>query len=274
MTELIFTSKLSLDTSIKITDILTFATIIITLFTLWEIKKQREGLYLPDIFIPDSFANVFCFDLENKFSDFQFITNENKYHGNQDYFKSSTLLIPVFNVGFGAAKNVKVVCNFDMKQYLEIFNKLEKSDLHRIELTQDGELYEMIYRHFSSDHFDYSKCQLPSISELDLVLPKNTIKLSPKISIPEIYLKLLSYYLIFKYEILDINSTKQIYSDELEEIPNLSIQLSYKDLQGKEYSKSMVLKFSAFSGADRITNQINFNSNTKLCTIKTKINTI
>jgi hypothetical protein len=235
-----------IDFTVRFTDILTLIAVILTLFTLIEIRSQRQSMYIPDLFLGDRYVNFYGFDFHDRYSNFEFDQIEDpKKEKQSDEIPKKFYSVELFlhNIGFGAAKSVKIKWEYDIEKFIELLNPMVDKNQFGVSLNkQDGRQGAYI-EHILTEHFSSCTYSYLMNGEKDVVLPKHTIEKSPIINVPETYTTLLSYFIAFKYEMFDPKSKKHYIFDELNEIPPLSLNLTYYDIRNKKYQKEISLKF-------------------------------
>jgi len=137
--------------------IATMLTSIIALFTLLEIKKQREAIYIPDVEISNidldylyygydgeaECLNNFIGLFKNEESKDFTVNDAKEVVKDEKYISSTTLLnFELRNVGLGVAKKIKVKFRYDEKEMVKYLNGFYNRDSTKnIEITRKKGLY-------------------------------------------------------------------------------------------------------------------------------------
>ena len=106
---------------------LTFLTLLVIYFTLFELKNQRESIYKPDLILSSS-KSFYMYREKNNRKYFPSIwvnqridVNDKKLRNNLiNDPKRNMISIPLYNIGMGAAKNVKINWEYDKSLFKEI----------------------------------------------------------------------------------------------------------------------------------------------------------
>ena len=97
-----------------------------------QVKKQRESSYKPDLFLKSRGSIDARFLLKTPNTNFEYLQFVNDQ---KDVVHS--ILYTIENIGFGSAKNVKILWSFDFKEafrklrnYCDIYEDLHGASLH------------------------------------------------------------------------------------------------------------------------------------------------
>lgn len=222
----------------------TFISALIALFTLIEVKKQRQSTYKPELVIksfiiaPSKSPLRLNLDelLAYKVSDF----NDYSSNFNEVPFQI-TPIYRVDNFGFGIAKNVKCTWKFDIKKAISL---IEKALDNSYRINNHHNYY--FLEHLKKQEFHYSSNQQINSDDTDYIAPISIQKNHDYHSVPGIIIFSHLLYLIFK-EKLQGENPKQFYVFEFDEFPKPCIYIEYFDLNNKKYSKTMTFEVAAVS---------------------------
>lgn len=196
-----------------ITSFATMLSAIIVIFTLHEMQIQRNNAYMPEIIfetvsVPFSWGTPQNIDVYHSLID------------DETELNPTSIKIPVRNIGIGVAKKVTIKITYDNYiSWLSLFNKLNPE--HQYKYTQNGNMLTIsngtTQFAFNADYQFEKTFLLPNAEEICEVV------------IPVQYAKLLQ-------EISSLRNTTLI------EIPNIEVNVSFKDVQGIVYDKKISLK--------------------------------
>lgn len=182
-----------------------------TLRTVYEMKKQRESSYKPDIFI-------------SKFS----------IHGEESiqFLENKSVNVPIINIGLGSAKNIRVSFHDNIEQYIKNINIIFK------ELNIEFVIHKDNVLHLDTKHDDSIFSQSISINKTILF---NYIQSGDKnifqVPIP-------SYFINFVDILIKISFKHncQKLKQYLQEI-FLYADITYLDIGEKQYHKKQIFRF-------------------------------
>jgi hypothetical protein len=223
------------------------------LYTIREVKKQRESAYKPDIFIDSFTAYVKDLPWEKEVSWFSFYTSIFNEEGRQEEEFSKekhypSVLLKLINIGLGAAKNVRCTWSFDIAEAYEILKSELTGDFHvsyekayvkpyekRIVITREkSEFYKAIDRSL----FD---------QEVDFILPEVSYANKKRTTIPMAITDVLTYFALFRNK-LHLNSEREeLVYEAFKNFPSVSLALSYEDLYAKKHVKRFKFDFQFMS---------------------------
>ena len=239
---------------ISVADIVAIITIGFTYFSLIEIKKQRESVYLPDLFIEDRLISLYGFNMNEPFSDFTYGT---VYSIEKTNMKTDLVMfLKVYNIGFGSAKGIKFKWDYDFEAFANLIEKVvdkENFDFNRVPMIGQNHIS---FKHKTSHHFSGRLFEEGINDELSVLRPNQTDENISVVAIPDLYSMLLSYYICFKHEVFKQKSEINFPINSLEEIPPLTLQVSYYDIGNKQRIKKFSVQFFASSWEDETGNKI------------------
>lgn len=202
--------------------ILTFATTLIILFTLFEMSRQRKNSYKPHIVIPKQF--IYAKTKKDPFSDIWSL-NSLKDISSKKLEKIKDYTISLYNLGLGPAKNIEMTWKFDEDIIKKIKKISKKNDMllviNKNFISVESEkrnIYHAVNRNLE-DHRDY-------------LLPSNISKEGLECQIPLSYKALMSLYIHLSWRDDDALSNLNMFP--------LYLAIYYEDISGKKY----VQKFS------------------------------
>lgn len=191
------------------------AAAIIALFTLLELASQRKQNAKPDIVPTENYFNGY---FDNPF------TCRWQKKGEKKSKRSNDLEIILYNLGNGAAKNIKLKWDFNYKlfvnelaaineEYATSLKVLIENNMLRFELDEDTGLIVNIK---------------PDLEDsLDYILPVNINETGTKVSLPLSYFSLVANYFYLRFN--------HVHSDLKINLMTLKLNLSYEDIQGNTY---------------------------------------
>ena len=148
---------------------------------------------------------------------------------------SKSFSVPLWNVGLGAAKEVKIHWNFPIDKLVSRVNRLAQESLTPIHFKWTNVLLEI-----ESDNFSCAY-NWPAQKELDIdfILPASIDQTASKLIIPQMYIELVSYlvYFVAKVKKFDQNISK---------IPPLECLLDYNDIGGAKHSVKFALNVNCY----------------------------
>ena len=182
-----------------------------TLRTVYEMKKQRESSYKPDIFISK-------FSIQGKES--------------IPFLKNKKLNVPIINLGLGSAKNIRVFFSDNIEEYIQNINIL----------LNDLKIGFMIYKdtalHLDSKSSNGESSQSISISNTILLnYIQNGDKNILQVPIPSYFINFVDMLLkvAFKHNSQKLKQYIQYIF--------LYVDITYSDIGEKQYHKKQVFRF-------------------------------
>lgn len=149
------------DFTIKLTDLLTFSAVILTFLTLIQLKRQRESMYIPDIFLGERHVDLFGFDLKDRFSDFTYtLLKKPKEEKNSEKIEDKSypwLDIYIHNIGFGAAKYIKGTWEYDFSKFISLIKKVLDKEQFELSTNKRDGINEVSITHLNTDHFSSAR---------------------------------------------------------------------------------------------------------------------
>jgi len=224
----------------------TFVSAMIAVFTLYEVKKQRLSLYLPDILIKSFIVSISKCPLqkddeeliEYKTSDF----NDYSIDSNNIDFEVSAKY-KVDNVGFGVAKNIVCKWQFDTKKAIKAIEKVIPNN-YKINWHKALNIY--FLHNLDNEDFHYSANAIIDKQEIDYITPINVQQHFHLHAIPEIIIFTNYLFLIFKNNLVDKTGDNfNVFEFNDYKFPNPVLKVKYKDINGKNHKREYIFKLTA-----------------------------
>jgi hypothetical protein len=209
------------------TAIAALITAIITLFTIREIKKQREHSYQPDLDIANFDVHVYKYDYDEKEDDKDLIFlyySKVRLNISEKLDGYNELLLDINNIGFGAAKEVNWKWSFDFFSAKDIINLSENefeydSEKEEISINIPNLKIEWTYLLYEEHDAD---C-------LNFILPYS-------IENRENTLRLPSYFIDLFWLYKSKGVVNQTYASDQNFLP-LKLLINYINIDGKKFEK-------------------------------------
>jgi len=229
----------------------TFIYAIIALYTLVEVKKQRLSMYKPELFLK-SFCIIPTFNplsviKRDKSLEYKLV-NYNDYSENTaEETPRISVLYKLENMGFGVAKDIKCVWEFDYKKAI---NKI----LPHISSEYEMYSHKLFYGIRKLNDEKFHRSASPNLDEqnIDYISPINQSTHNHKHTIPEIILFTHTFYFIFKND-FTTSSHDNYFNEDFDNFPKPKLHLSYKDINGKKYKKTYVINITCCSATTKET---------------------
>lgn len=231
---------------ITLASIGTFVSAMIAVFTLFEIKKQRQSLYLPDILIKSFTVSISKSPLNKENEELiQYKTSVfNDYSKNyNDIDFEVSAKYKVDNVGFGVAKNLICQWHFSTKEAIKEIEKILPSDFN-FSWHKGLNLY--LLNNLRNEDFHYSANANIYKQEIDYITPISVENHFHFHTIPEIIIFCHYLFLIYKTNLTG-KSGENFHVFEFFEykFPNPALSIKYKDINGKTHKKLYKFKLTA-----------------------------
>ena len=198
--------------------------------TLKEIKKQREGAYMPELIIASTPFYLYSNENEEYPTSFSFEYNKEMLN-NVVVNPFISTKMQAFNVGMGVAKNVTFLFNFDLEKIKQIITDFSTTD--------DWSPHK---------HFDLKFDDLgvsinglngltvymnPKPVNFSFILPTSINSNATLIDLP---MHISNLYVIYAYIRI-----KQRNLYKIPDFPLIETTIKYQDINNKEFVKNMVL---------------------------------
>ena len=186
---------------------------ILVLFTLYEMREERNAAYRPDIFITDTSFAVVWNETGELINEGDIFDSMLKATTDSNMINKSPKL-ELYNLGVGNCKEIRIDWHFDknINKYIDTFNKIDDFNIY---VKEDNSvcIKEKDRQLTFGANENYS---------IDFIA--NSIEEYSSVVFPSVY-----HYLNFKLIENDI------------EIPDLLVSVSYEDIQGKKYSENTII---------------------------------
>ena len=196
--------------------------------TLKEIGIQRVNTYLPEIVI-EALPFYTYTSKENNFPIEFTYTRRNPDEKDFFYFQLIALNMKCYNVGFGAAKNIKISFDFDIKKAIKTIHdfspKEELFDQRVFAIDVDD-------RDMSIQHIDglLSMINIFETQEYSFILPGSFASGPSEIPLPG--------YISHLYAIYSFIKWKQIQKRvEIPQFPAIKVRFAYQDINNSIHKK-------------------------------------
>lgn len=213
---------------------------IVAVVALREIKKQRESSYHPELFLSINSAKAVI--KENKEEDASIIYRQFIDDKETDL---DLLHFTIENIGFGAAKEVKIEWFFDYKKALKMIEDINPKAHDNSPM--DGYLQ---IRNAKKETIAASWVSWEDIdpTTYDFALPRSQEKFNLGAHIPNEIIDLFVAYAILNTGILNVKELFYVYREEFKGFPKLKASVSYKDIGDKTYRKNFNIGFLISAG--------------------------
>lgn len=212
----------------------TFVTSAVTFWTVYEFRKQRKNVYIPDLYLEDQI--LYVYKARNRFI---FSIKEDLEEGSVNFNFISPCPINLFNIGFASAKNIKCKWDCDIRKIIELINTIDSENVGEIKINASGIL------EFSKSH--WRSIDVPQISSLiNFILPSKENDKITSVYFPFLILELYALLHQTFFEAFE-NTTKKenLRFTNLGKFPPVNLEISYKDLTNKLYRKNFLLKLTS-----------------------------
>ena len=228
----IFQHSLFIPIITMIASLATFAYAVIAFRTLFEMKKQREASYKPELIAIETLYHLewrknYIYSAEKD----KEILKEGKKLDVESY------KIKIYNIGLGTAKGVNITFDFPYIEAIEIIKKMyEEINVdfnHKLEYKKNEHGRFVFYADRAEYHFsDY-------IEKFDFLMPVSQEKTFGQFHIPPCIEHILLLYNNASNKYLSANEGNLPEN----EFPKLTLNMLYKDIANKEYRKKVKLSF-------------------------------
>lgn len=215
----------------EISAVATAIAVIIGLYTIIEVIKQRQSSYKPEIIILDDY-----FDVNTNNYSYLYINKNSENKNIEDSFLNNmNFNVKLINLGLGTAKNVKVKFEIDIMKYLKKFysfyeNKSNNMESFECELNRNS-LYIVPPKYFGNKiHFNIDN---PSKHKFNYILPVSILDNLTELKIPAYitYIHSIILHLGWKYQNLEKTDFE------------FNIEIQYEDIGGKKFEKKFKISF-------------------------------
>jgi hypothetical protein len=220
--------------------IATWVTVVLVIFTLIEMAKQRKSTYKPDIVVSKSFIYAYLGHsklpnrwLDHKPEDNEIDIDEVSYKG---YFMRA------HNLGLGAARDVEFVWNFDRNKIIQKIESISQTypDQIRISLNERGFLEIDIDKSIGM----WINLKRDLEHSTDYILPASIDNAGYKLRFPSTYSDLVSILLMVESHRIRNSENGEKGEIFAIEFPSLDLKIEYRDIGGSKHSKNLEFSFS------------------------------
>lgn len=219
----------------------TFLGSLVAIFTLYEMKKQRECSLKPDIVVENiNFLYINGDNNSDKISmtPYNWRVDESVLPQNKEIkYNTSTFALKLYNIGLEVAKNINITWNFDIEYFINflddyyseefifMFDDDYNSDLRLLDGASLVKLDGLNHNYY----FEYLNNHDNSTVKVDFCL---------------LYTKLVSAWLFYKFQ-YGLESADELNQllEEFMNLPKLEMHIKYSDITNKIYHKKYVFDF-------------------------------
>ena len=219
--------------------IATWVTVVLVFLTLREMERQRKASQKPDLILPK--APIYGYASTDKSK--LLVPTE---WSNKKLKEGETLIrdfpyITLYNIGLGAAKNIKLKWNFDLESILQTIKDYCYENAIPIFVDKQKGFLRMDLKGLVSMHnIDVSRWQ-----EHDYAIPAATTPHGLRSYLPPAFMGLLSVLVYMMIHQADNRKASSEPKSPLE-FPSANLELVYEDIGNTRYIKKFEMKFSIF----------------------------
>lgn len=217
----------------------TVAAALIYYWTLKELKKQRENTSRPHLFIDNTYFYVQGIENENYILPIIW-SSEPKNFMTVEFpndFKFAEFHLSCFNIGFGAATNIRYEFSYDIDKFLKNIRLLEK-EIHENDRIKINSNNYFISFSPANEKMPQRKFAINIDNNLkhyiSYILPVTVKNKSTNVKLPSHYLELINVYV---YYLKSADKLKNI--DLL--IPPLTTKVEYLDINRKKHEEKLTI---------------------------------
>lgn len=217
----------------------TWITVFLVFLTLREMEKQRRASQKPVLIIPN--VTILGFSNSNEL----FIASRwsNKESRSESYEVGKLPKITIYNIGTGAAKEIKIKWNFDIQSTLKSIQEYcHKNSLPIVATSENG----FLTTEFNGNLFG-SNIQGVSNVEHAYLLPASVTSEGLESELPATFLNLASIMTFLKAHQANLLSSTNKLSSSNFEMPILHFEIQYYDISGNKYKKKFYITTDAFA---------------------------
>lgn len=207
-----------------VTSISTLITTIFIFYTLQEMQIQRKASYQPTLIIPARHYWYVQWDI-NRFNPLGYsISQEKKQSDEPKEIRRRESGIPLYNVGLGAAKNLKVNWLFDLEKYVQQFSTIDELSVNNKDKFLEikcGDFYTCMYNKDKYAEFSFDYILPISIDEKPVMIP-----------IPDLFFVYYFSKVYLTFEKINFDNNPIIPSNF-----NIKMKLLYNDIGNNPFSQ-------------------------------------
>jgi hypothetical protein len=214
----------------------TWITVVFVFLTLREMEKQRRATQKPELIIPK--VRLYgCTRRQDEFFVPEIWSNSelNQVETYVSYLVDAT----IYNVGFGAAKDIRLEWSLDLQCTLQTIKDYCYKNIIPIAARAEGEILIVEFKDISSA----SSMKNSASHEHEYLMPASTDSQGLKTPIPAHYMHLLPVYVCILMHQLNREAKNSIGVLPSFEFPAMNLRLTYKDISNAVYSKKFNVRF-------------------------------
>ena len=190
----------------------TLLAVVIALFTLLELSRQRKASYRPEIGI---LGKSFLLS-KDRLSGTDLVLD---WHSEEEdlSINNNNPHIKLINIGFGTAKNVNAKWDYDIDSFIESINNIDEKN--RTYTVEKGDLFLELRKDGKSI---YSTNAFLNTWKFEHIIPVNVVKGGRELYLPPAYVLLIS--ILLSFAVKDGGLFENLY------IPELKLRLEFKDI--------------------------------------------
>lgn len=218
-----------------------------TYLTVIEMQKQRRSSYRPTLVFKNSGFMLYRINSQKQrgYSRKHIISNEEDDTVKRKLENDDTpgVEYEYFNIGVGAAKEIKVFTSTDYELFRHIINELDVNNRTKVIIERSTDKYGGALTIDSEEVFFVSQIDAGVSTKDQYILPFNMNSAPYQISMPSYYeqLILLVYTLSRK---ISTNYWSRIAFSYYHKIPPLMLRIEYKDIEGNIHNQTFTVSHS------------------------------
>lgn len=222
-------SKASLILS-AVSNLATFLTMFIVLFTLLEMAKQRRSAYRPDIIITPPHYFVYCRARHKRILSMTISSEELSEFGTSDRQRHDVIGLSGFNIGLGSAKSIDVTWDYSIHDLIRSISERDTKGSFTIHKLPGSllslEIPEVMRTMSNTDHQE----------SFDYLLPTHVTNEAIQIRLPPAYLSLTSALLCLQW------ATAEHWDTQISQLPLVRMSVRYTDIGNNRHEKSFSIQ--------------------------------
>ena len=208
---------------------------IAALLAVRQISKQRMESYRPGLVIVRTPIKS---QAEEEPISFNWtISNGDNVRSPND---STSFSAPLWNVGLGAAKEVKIRWNFPIDKLVLLVNRLAQESPKPVYFQWRNEVLNMVW---DNSPYYLLNWTAEKESDIDFILPASISQTATELIIPKLYIELVSSLVYFAIKVKKIEQN-------ISKIPPLKCLLKYNDIGGAKHSVKFALSVNFVMSKD------------------------
>jgi hypothetical protein len=215
----------------------TWFTLILVFLTLQEMGKQRRSAQKPELIIPR--VSIYGYTYAKTKFIIPRVWRDNKLENNEKHTFSSPK-ITIYNIGFGAAKNIKLKWKFDLENILiDIKEYCYQNSIPIVVGIRDN----LLHGEYPGSGFNVRTDEVFPNVEHEYLMPVSVNSQGLESDLPFSFMQLLSILVYKIIHRLDFPAGATFEKSPFQ-IPNMSLKLTYNDISGKEYKTEFQVRCS------------------------------